>query len=93
MNTTDIEYINYKTNSNFSKNDIQIIQDIMNYCVDNPLHIVFERADMDNNIELLEKIYSIERIRNYCNYHYEMTKSIFKYPNWDKILKNKNKNT
>jgi hypothetical protein len=93
MDSEDIEYINYKTNSNFSKNDIQIIEDIMVYCEDNPLHIVFERADMDNNIEFLEKIYSLEVFRNYCNNHYEMTKSIFKYPNWDKILKNKNKNT
>ncbi len=72
---------------NYNDKQIEYIEEIVEKCEKIPLHILFEKADNENDIKLLEKIYDIDIFRNYCNKHYNLTKAIFDYPNWEIVIK------
>ena len=78
--------------NNYNNEQITIIEDIIEKCENNslPLHLLFEKADNENDKELLKKIYDIDIFRDYCNHHYNLTKSVFDYPNWKSIIELKN---
>lgn len=50
-------------------------------------HIVFENADLENNIKLFEEIYKNPDTFNFCKLHSENT--TFKWKNWKAFLKSK----
>lgn len=72
---------------NYNDKQIEYIEEIVEKCEKIQLHILFEKADNENDIELLKKIHDIDIFRNYCNNHYNLTKAIFDYPNWEKVIK------
>ncbi len=47
-------------------------------------HIEFERADLQNNIKMLEYFYTNHRA--FCEYHMKLTKGIYNWTNYHTFL-------